>query len=107
MTIKCLRCGEPRDENIQKCPKCGSGDRLVVVEGSFKGHEMIEIRQKIEGYNEYKKLSRQGEKIGGDGRLARETLIINRETKRKYHIVEVQNKDGEWIIEHMEDQPLA
>lgn len=91
---------------MRVCPKCGSGDRNVTVTETGKCLEMIGVKQKDKGYHRFKKYSKQGEKIGKNSRLARETLIIDKEAKRKYHIVEEQNAKGEWTVVHKEDESL-
>lgn len=107
MANHCLKCGEPLEAGMEKCPKCGSRDKLVTINDSITTHEMLEARQRAEGCKDYKKLIRSGEKIGKKtGRLARERFVIDRENKRKYHLVEEQNEQGEWEIVHKEDEPL-
>jgi len=91
---------------MEKCPKCGSRDRHITVTDTAKGLEMVGIRQKAKGYNRFKKYIKQGEKISESGKIARETLIIDKEAKRKKHLVEEQNEKGEWIIVHDEDEPF-
>jgi predicted nucleic acid-binding Zn-ribbon protein len=106
MPLKCLRCGEPLEPEMAKCPKCGSGDRLVTVEDSIHALDMVGVKQKAEGYRRFKRYSRSVEKVSKHGKIARETLIIDKETKRKYHLVEEQNEQGEWIVVHKEDEPF-
>ena len=106
MSIECLRCGEPLKPEMSACPKCGSRDRHITVTGSIKALGMVGVKQKAEGYHRFKKYSKQGEKMSKTGKLARETLIIDKEAKRKYHVVEELNKKGEWVVVHEEDKPL-
>jgi hypothetical protein len=91
---------------MEACPSCGSRDRHVEFQDSGKGLEMIGVKQKFKGYHKFKKRSKHGEKVSNTGRPARETLIIDKETKRKYHFVEEQNEKGEWVIVHNKDEPL-
>jgi uncharacterized OB-fold protein len=104
MSVKCLRCGEPLKPEMEKCPKCGSRDRHVTLTDSIKALEMVRVKQKAEGYRRFKKYSKHGEKMSKTGKPARETLIIDKEAKRKYHLVEEQNEKGEWVIVHKEDE---
>ncbi|MEM3660916.1 MAG: zinc ribbon domain-containing protein [Thermoproteota archaeon] len=106
MSVKCPKCGEPLKPKMEKCPKCGSGDRYVIVTDSGKGLEMVGVKQKAEGNHRFKKYSKHGEKMSKTGKPARETLIIDKEAKRKYHLVEEQNEKGEWVIVHKEDKPF-
>jgi len=91
---------------VEKCPKCESRDRHITLTESVKPLEMLGVKQKAQGYKRFKKLIRQGEKISKTGKVARETLIIDKEARRKRHIVEEQNENGEWIKVHEEDEPL-
>jgi len=91
---------------MAKCPRCGSGDRHVTFEDSAKALEMIGVKEKVKGYHKFKRYLRSGEKVSGHGKIARETLIIDKEAKRKYHVVEEQNEKGEWVLKHKEDEPL-
>ena len=61
MSIKCLNCGEPLEPNMHKCPKCGSGNRLVTVGDSCKAREMIGVKEKAEGYHRFRRFSKSGE----------------------------------------------
>jgi hypothetical protein len=106
VSIKCLKCGEPLEPQMDKCPKCGSGDRLVIVQDSIHAHEMVGIKEKAEGYRKFKRLSRSGEKVSKHGKIARETLTIDKEAKRIYHLVKEQNEKGEWVIVHKENEPF-
>jgi uncharacterized OB-fold protein len=106
MPVKCLRCGESLKPEMEACPKCGSRDREVAVEDSIKAWEMIEIRQKAEGYHRFKKYSKHGEKISKTGKSARVILVVDKEARRKYHRVEEQNEKGEWVVVHEEDKAL-
>lgn len=106
MSIKCLRCGTPLRPEMKKCPKCGSRDRHITLTETVRALEMIGVKQKTKGYHKFKKYHKQGEKISGSGKLARETLIIDKEKKRKRHFVEEQNEKGEWVVVHDEDEPL-
>jgi len=106
MSIECLKCGTPLKPEMEKCPKCGSRDRHITVTDSAKALEMWGVKQRAKGYHRFKKYQKQGEKISKSGKLARETLIIDKETKRKKHIVEEQNEKGEWVVVHEEDEPL-
>jgi uncharacterized OB-fold protein len=106
MSLKCLRCGEVLTPDMEACPSCGSRDRLVEVQDSVQLLEMTKVRQKAKGYHKFKKELVHGEKIGRNGKLAREKRIIDKEAKRKIHVVEVKNEEGEWVIVHKEDEPL-
>lgn len=106
MSIECLKCGTPLRPEMEKCPKCGSGDRHITVTDSAKALVMFGVRQKVKGYHRFKKYQKQGEKISKSGKLTRETLIIDKETKRKKHLVKEQNERGEWVVVHEEDEPL-
>lgn len=106
MSIECLRCGEPLKPESGKCPKCGSRDRHITVTDSVRALEMFGVKQKAEDYHRFKKYHKQGKKISKSGKLAKETLIIDKETKRKRHVVEEQNEKGEWVVVHDEDEPL-
>ena len=106
MSIRCLKCGTPLRPEIEKCPKCGSRDRRITLTGSVKVLGTVGVKQKVKGFHRFKKYQRQGEKISKSGKLARETLIIDKETKRKRHIVEEQDEKGEWVVVHDEDEPL-
>jgi ribosomal protein L44E len=106
MSIRCLGCGEPLEPEMEKCPKCGSGDRHIVAEDGVIGHEMVDIKEKPEGSHKFTKHSVYGEKVGKDGEIARETRIIDRKTGRYYHLIEKQDEKGEWVTKHEENEPL-
>jgi predicted nucleic acid-binding Zn-ribbon protein len=106
MSVKCLKCGEAFEPQLDKCPKCGSGDRLVTVEDSCHASDMIGVKEKAKGYHRFKRSSKSGEKVGKNGKIARETRIIDKKTRRYYHRIEVQNEKGEWVTTHEEDEPL-
>lgn len=106
MSIKCLKCETPLKPEMKKCPKCGSRDRHITITDSAKALVMFGVKQKVKDYRRFKKYHKQGEKISKSGKLARETLIIDKETKRKRHLVEEQNEKGEWLVVHDEDKPL-
>ena len=106
MSIECLKCGTPLRPEMEKCPKCGSRDRHITLTDSVKALEMIGVKQKAKDYRRFKKYLKQGEKISKSGKLARETLTIDKETRRKRHLVEEQNEKGEWVVVHDEDEPL-
>ena len=91
---------------MHKCPKCGSGNRLVTVGDSCKAREMIGVKEKAEGYHRFRRFSKSGEKVSKRGKTARETLIIDKEAKLKHHLVEEQNEKGEWVIVHKENEPF-
>jgi hypothetical protein len=91
---------------MPKCPKCGSGDRLIIVEDTIHVHEMIGVKEKVKGYHKFQRSSRSGEKVGKNGKIARETRTIDKKTGRYYHRIEVQNEKGEWVTTHEEDEPL-
>jgi hypothetical protein len=57
---------------------------------------MIGVKEKEEGYHRFRRYSKSGEKVSKRGKTARETLIIDKEAKVKYHLVEEQNEKGEW-----------
>jgi len=82
MSVKCLRCGTPLRPEMEKCPKCGSGDRQVTITNSIKVLGRRGEKQKVKGYHRFKKYQKQGEKISKSGKLTRETLIIDKETKK-------------------------
>ena len=106
MSIKCLKCGTTLRPEMEKCPKCGSKDRDITVTNSVKALEMWGVKQKVKGYHRFKKYHKQGVKMSKSGKLTRETLIIDKEKKRKRHLVEEQNEKGEWVVVHDEDKPL-
>ena len=106
LSIKCLKCETPLRPETEKCPKCGSRDRHITVADSARALEMIGVKQRAKGYHRFKTYQKQGEKISKSGKLARETLIIDKETKRKRHLVEEQDEKGEWVVVHDEDEPL-
>jgi len=106
LSTKCLKCGEPLEPQMQKCPKCGSGDRYITVEDSFKAVEMVNIKEKAEGSRKFRKHSRYGEKIGKNGKIVRETRTIDRKTGEYYHRIEAKNGKGEWVTIHEEREPL-
>lgn len=64
---------------VERCPRCGSRDRHIIVTESIKALEMVGVKQKAQGYNRFKKLTKQGEKISKTGKAAREILIIDKE----------------------------
>jgi hypothetical protein len=91
---------------MEKCPKCGSGDRHIFLENHIKAFEMVGIKEREKGFHKFSKQSRYGEKVGKDGDVVRETRIIDKKTGRYYHLIERQNEKGEWVTKHKEDEPL-
>lgn len=52
-STKCSNCGEPLDPTMDKCPKCGSGDREITVEDEGKGQDAVSVaRSLVLGYSE-------------------------------------------------------
>lgn len=53
MPAKCHNCGEPLEPNMDKCPKCGSGDRDIVVEDKGRGQDIVTVTRSLAaGYNQ-------------------------------------------------------
>jgi uncharacterized OB-fold protein len=103
MSIRCLECGEPLQSEDVACPKCGSKNRSVEVKDQVRIFEMCKVKEKSKGYHKFKKSLKKGEQIGKNGKPARITLIMNKETRRKYHLVEQQNEKGDWVIVDKDD----
>ncbi len=106
MSIKCHKCGEPLEPQMDKCPKCGSGDKDVMLGQSAKLLSMASAKVKAKGFHKFKLHVRHGGKVGKNGKIARETRRIDKETGRYIQRVEVQNEKGEWVVKHEEDEPL-
>ncbi len=92
--IYCSNCGEILNPESEFCPKCGSRNRTIILTEHVRALEMIQVKQKADGYKRFKKKIKKGEKISKSGRIAREVLIIDKEKRRKYHRVEELNEDG-------------
>ena len=104
MLIKCLKCGELLQTESTACPKCGSGDRSIEVDDkNIKTLEMWSIKEKSKGYHKFKISRKKGEQLGINGKPARVTLIMNKVTRQKYHLVEEQNEKGDWVIVDKDD----
>ena len=99
----CGDCNTPLEPEMQKCPKCGSGNKLIKIEDIL--YVSSSLRGKIENPNVSGTIEefRIKRKIAGEsGNIARDELIINRRDKKvtvKYHKVE-EFIDGEWQIVH-------
>lgn len=99
----CADCETPLKSDIQKCPKCGSGNKLVKIEDTLYVSSRLrgEIKTPdISGNVVQFKIRR---KIAGEsGNLTREELTINRRNKKetiKHHKVE-EFIDGKWQVVH-------
>lgn len=101
-----MRCGELLTPETKVCPKCGSRNRCITLEEHAKLLEMMIAKQKSPSFKEFKRRVKKGEKISRTGKLAREELIIDKEKRWKYHIVEEQNESGNWKIVHIHEGPL-
>jgi uncharacterized OB-fold protein len=106
MTLKCFECGRVLTPEMDVCPNCGSRSRLIEVLDSVKVLARVRVREKAKGYSKFKREFLCGEKIGRNGKLARELRIIDKEKRWKYHTVEEKNERGEWVLVHKEDKPL-
>lgn len=106
MSVTCSKCGTPLEPEMEKCPKCGSRDRSITLTETITALVMVGVKQKAKGYHRFKKYEREGEKISNHGKLAHEKLTIDKEKKRKRHIVKEKNEKGEWVTVHNEDEPL-
>ena len=101
--MKCLKCGTDLTAEDTKCPKCGSGDRLVEVHDKITVREMLGVTENRISHHKFDKYSKSGEKIGANGKPAREELVIDKKNRRKTHLVKEQNEKGEWVVVHEED----
>jgi len=77
-----------------------------MLEDSAKILEMVSAKVKAKGFHKFKLYVRQGEKVGKDGKIVRETRRIDKETRQYYHRVQKQNEKGEWVTVHEEGEPL-
>lgn len=105
--IKCRDCGKEIKAEDERCPLCGSRNKIIYAYDSATILEMLVLKQKEEGYKKFKKKMKKGEKIAGEsGRIARETDIYDKEKNLKYHIVEEQDESGKWMVVHYHKGPL-
>ena len=109
--VECSNCHAYFQPNEKKCPCCGSGNRVVVVRDSLTLTDTIPWLERIVNDPAYKKnwklqFVENGEEVGRDGRLARITLIIDKENNLKYHLIMKKDEDGKWKITHFHDDPL-
>ncbi len=89
------------------CPKCGSGDRKILVKDIAVAKEMIQLKQKAQGQKRYYRYTKMGDKTSrGTKRPARECLVIDRRNRCKYHHVEEQDESGNWSTVHHEEESL-
>jgi len=103
--IECLRCATQLKPETEVCPKCGSRDRKITIDDYGKGLEIERLKQ-ISKAGVTNKIIKTGEKISKTGKVARETLIIDKKKRWKYHTVEEQKESGEWVLVHSEDEHL-
>jgi hypothetical protein len=106
----CADCGTSLGSDLQKCPKSGSGNKLIkikdtlYVSSNLKGEiKKPDMSKSVEEFRIKRKIA------GKSGNIARDELVINRRDKKvtvKYHKVE-EFVDGEWQIvhEHGDESP--
>jgi ribosomal protein L40E len=99
----CLDCGTSLGQELQKCPKCGSGNKRIEIEDVLYASTQLRGKVKnpeVSGNIEEFRIKRR---IAGEsGNLARDELIINRRNRKvtiKYHKVE-ELIDGQWQVVH-------
>jgi hypothetical protein len=59
---KCLRCGEPLEPEMDKCPKCGSTDKAIALKDEGIGQEVAQISFVDSLRNAYDKSSEEQKK---------------------------------------------
>ena len=80
-------------------------NKTVTITG-IKGHRTSTYPISDELCSLLMQIPREEEKISNHGKLAHEKLTIDKEKKRKRHIVKEKNEKGEWVTVHDEDEPL-
>jgi len=106
----CADCGTSLGQDLQKCPKCGSGNKLIEIEDTLYVSSSLKGEIKKPGISTNVEEFRVKRKIAGEsGNIARDELVINRRDKNvtiKYHRVE-EFVNGKWQIvhEHSDESP--
>ena len=99
----CGDCETLLKPDEQKCPKCGSGNKLVKIEDTISAsvnlHGKVKSPSRTGNVEEFKIRRKVA---GASGNLAREEMTINRRGKEetiKHHRVE-EYIDGKWVVVH-------
>lgn len=106
-SIKCLTCGHvfSEDEPKMPCPKCGCKSRAVdeYIEEHMPTFDGFRFQQRRLGHSGWLVDMLNRIKKSLHGRLARESLVIDRtdtnKTVKTHHVKELQ-PDGKWKDVH-------
>lgn len=103
---ECLACGATFEQNLKLCPKCNSKNirNTLTLIDEIKIHEGTKRK---EGKGKQSKESLDETKIGGDGREAKQSRIVDRVNNHDFQDVKVKNEKGEWVDFHHDDEPLT